>query len=162
MSTDDIRSKIDTSVPHSARFWNYFLGGKDNYPVDRALGDQIATMAPGLVDVARGSREYIIRSVTYLAGEMGIRQFLDIGTGLPTANKRHEFAQRVAPESHIVYVDKDPLVLAHARALLTSSPEGATDYRSAPPDVSERIRRGAARTLDVTKPVALMLMGILG
>src|SRR6266508_2360143 len=97
MSTDDIRSKIDTSVPHSARFWNYFLGGKDNYPVDRALGDQIATMAPGLVDVARGSREYIIRSVTYLAGEMGIRQFLDIGTGLPTANNTHEVARRGVP-----------------------------------------------------------------
>src|SRR6266498_683249 len=111
MSTDDIRSKIDTSVPHSARFWNYFLGGKDNYPVDRALGDQIATMAPGLVDVARGSREHIIRVVTYLAGEMGIRQFLDIGTGLPTANNTHEVAQRVAPESRIVYVDNDPLVL---------------------------------------------------
>src|SRR6266540_2883397 len=137
MSTDDIRSKIDTSVPHSARFWNYFLGGKDNHPVDRALGDQIATMAPGLVDVARGSREYIIRSVTYLAGEMGIRQFLDIGTGLPTANNTHEVAQRVAPESHIVYVDAD-----------LHDPE--------------TILREAARTLDFTKPVALMLMGILG
>src|SRR6266511_1426108 len=161
MSTDDIRSKIDTSVPHSARFWNYFLGGKDNYPVDRALGDQIATMAPGLVDVARGSREYIIRSVTYLAGEMGIRQFLDIGTGLPTANNTHEVAQRVAPESHIVYVDNDPLVLAHARALLTSSPEGATDYIDADLHDTETILREAARTLDFTKPVALMLMGIL-
>src|SRR6266542_735217 len=135
MSTDDIRSKIDTSVPHSARFWNYFLGGKDNYPVDRALGDQIATMAPGLVDVARGSREYIIRSVTYLSGEMGIRQFLDIGTGLPTANNTHEVAQRVAPESHIVDADMRD---------------------------TGTILREAARTLDFTKPVALMLMGILG
>src|SRR6266536_2263480 len=162
MSTDDIRSKIDTSVPHSARFWNYFLGGKDNYPVDRALGDQIATMAPGLVDVARGSREYIIRSVTYLAGEMGIRQFLNIGTGLPTANNTHEVAQRVAPESHIVYVDNDPLVLAHARALLTSSPEGATDYIDADVRETDKILQEAARTLDFTKPVALMLMGILG
>jgi hypothetical protein len=162
MSTDDIQSKIDTSVPHSARFWNYFLGGKDNYPVDRALGDQIATMAPGLVDVARGSREHIIRVVTYLAGEMGIRQFLDIGTGLPTANNTHEVAQRVAPESRIVYVDNDPLVLAHARALLTSSPEGATDYVDADLRDPETILREAARTLDFTKPVALMLMGILG
>ena len=162
MSTDDIRSKIDTSVPHSARFWNYFLGGKDNYPVDRALGDQIATMAPGLVDVARGSREHIIRVVMYLAGEMGIRQFLDIGTGLPTANNTHEVAQRVAPESRIVYVDNDPLVLAHARALLTSSPEGATDYVDADLHDPETILREAAQTLDFTKPVALMLMGILG
>ena len=162
MSTDDIRSKIDTSVPHSARFWNYFLGGKDNYPVDRALGDQIAKMAPGLVDVARASREHIIRTVTYLAGEVGIRQFLDIGTGLPTANNTHEVAQRVAPECRIVYVDNDPLVLAHARALLTSSPEGATDYVDADLHNPERILREAARTLDFTKPVALMLMGILG
>ena len=162
MSTDDIRSKIDTSVPHSARFWNYFLGGKDNYPVDRALGDQIAKMAPGLVDVARASREHIIRTVTYLAGEVGIRQFLDIGTGLPTANNTHEVAQRVAPESRIVYVDNDPLVLAHARALLTSSPEGATDYVDADLHDPETILREAARTLDFTKPVAVMLMGILG
>jgi S-adenosyl methyltransferase len=162
MSTDDVRPKIDTSVPHSARFWNYFLGGKDNYPVDRALGDQIAKMAPGLVDVARGSREYIIRSVTYLAGEVGIRQFLDVGTGLPTANNTHEVAQRVAPESRIVYVDNDPLVLAHARALLTSSLEGATDYVDADLHDPETILREAARTLDFTKPVALMLMGILG
>src|SRR6266571_7786118 len=162
MSTDDIRSKIDTSVPHSARFWNYFLGGKDNYPVDRALGDQIATMAPGLVDVARGSREYIIRSVTYLAGEMGIRQFLDIGTGLPTANNTHEVAQRVAPESHIVYVDNDPLVLAHARALLTSSPEGACDYLDANLRDPAAILDAAADPLDFTRPIALMLMGIMG
>src|SRR6266496_3914359 len=162
MSTDDIPSTIDTSVPHSARFWNYFLGGKDNYPVDRALGDQIAKMAPGLVDVARASREHIIRTVTYLAGEAGIRQFLDIGTGLPTANNTHEVAQRVAPESRIVYVDNDPLVLAHARALLTSSPEGATDYVDANLRDPETILREAARTLDFTKPVALMLMGILG
>jgi hypothetical protein len=112
--------------------------------------------------VARGSREHIIRVVTYLAGEMGIRQFLDIGTGLPTANNTHEVAQRVAPESRIVYVDNDPLVLAHARALLTSSLEGATDYIDADLHDPETILREAAQTLDFTKPVALMLMGILG
>jgi hypothetical protein len=162
MSTDDIRSKIDTSVPHSARFWNYFLGGKDNYPVDRAVGDQIAETSPGLVDVARGSREFIIRSVTYLAGELGVQQFLDIGTGLPTANNTHQVAQRVAPTSRIVYVDNDPLVLAHARALLTSTPQGATDYLDADLKDPETILRQAARTLDFSKPVALMLMGILG
>lgn len=162
MSTDDIRSKIDTSVPHSARFWNYFLGGKDNYPVDRAVGDQIAKTSPGLVDVARGSREFIIRSVTYLAGELGVRQFLDIGTGLPTADNTHQVAQRVAPTSRIVYVDNDPLVLSHARALLTSTLEGATDYLDADLKDPETILRQAARTLDFSKPVALMLMGILG
>lgn len=162
MSTDDIRSKIDTSVPHSARFWNYFLGGKDNYPVDRAVGDQIAKTSPGLVDVARGSREFIIRSVTYLAGELGVRQFLDIGTGLPTADNTHQVAQRVAPTSRIVYVDNDPLVLAHARALLSSTPEGATDYLDADLKDPETILRQAAQTLDFSKPVALMLMGILG
>jgi hypothetical protein len=118
-------------------------------------------MAPGLVDAARGSREYIIRSVTYLAGEVGIRQFLDIGTGLPTASNTHEVAQRVAPESRIVYVDNDPLVLAHPRALLTSSLEGATDYVDADLHDPETILREAARTLDFTKPVALILMGIL-
>jgi hypothetical protein len=162
MSTDDIGSKIDTSVPHSARFWNYFLGGKDNYPVDRAVGDEIAQMAPGLVDVARGSREFIIRSVTYLAGELGIRQFLDVGTGLPTANNTHQVAQRVAPTSRIVYVDNDPLVLAHARALLTSTPQGATDYLDADLRDPEEILRQAAQTLDFSEPVALMLMGVLG
>jgi S-adenosyl methyltransferase len=162
MSTDDIRSRIDTSVPHSARFWNYLLGGKDNYPVDRALGDQIAKVAPGLVDVARGSREFIIRSVTYLAGEVGIRQFLDVGTGLPTANNTHEVAQRVAPDSRIVYVDNDPLVLTHAAALLTSSPEGATDYIDADLHDPDTIIREAGRTLDFTRPVALMLTGVMG
>src|SRR6266705_351120 len=161
MSTDDIPSKIDTSVPHSARFWNYFLGGKDNYPVDRALGDQIAKMAPGLVDVARASREHIIRTVTYLAGEAGIRQFLDIGTGLPTANNTHEVAQRVVPECHIVYVDNDPLVLAHARALLTSSPEGATDYIDGDMHDPGNVIAGAARTLDFDRPIAIMMLGVL-
>jgi S-adenosyl methyltransferase len=115
-----------------------------------------------LFDVARGSREFIIRSVTYLAGELGIRQFLDVGTGLPTANNTHEVAQRVAPDSRIVYVDNDPLVLTHARALLSSSPEGATEYIDADLHDPDTIIREAARTLDFTKPVALMLMGILG
>jgi len=121
-------SAIDTSVPHSARIWNYWLGGKDNYPVDRAAGDQFRQAFPGVVDVARASRQFLTRSVRYLAGEAGIRQFLDIGTGLPTADNTHEVAQRVAPDSRIVYVDNDPLVLTHARALLTSTPQGATDY----------------------------------
>jgi S-adenosyl methyltransferase len=112
--------------------------------------------------VARGSREFIIRGVTYLAGEVGIRQFLDVGTGLPTASNTHEVAQRVAPDSRIVYVDNDPLVLTHARALLTSTPEGATDYIDADLRDPDAILREAAPTLDLNKPVALMLMGILG
>ena len=119
---------IDTSVPHSARIWNYALGGKDDYAVDRAAGDAYVKVYPGIVDVARAGRAFIARAVSYLTLEAGIRQFLDVGTGLPTADNTHQIAQRAAPESRIAYVDNDPLVLAHARALLTSTPEGATDY----------------------------------
>jgi O-methyltransferase involved in polyketide biosynthesis len=155
-------SAIDTSVPHSARIWNYWLGGKDNYPVDRAAGDQFRQAFPGVVDVARASRQFLTRSVRYLAGEAGVRQFLDIGTGLPTADNTHEVAQRVAPESRIVYVDNDPLVLTHARALLTSTPQGATDYVDADLREPDQILEAAARTLDLGQPTALMLMGILG
>ncbi|HEX6675292.1 MAG TPA: SAM-dependent methyltransferase [Actinomycetes bacterium] len=153
---------IDTSVPHSARIWNYWLGGKDNYPVDRAAGEQFKEVFPGVIDVARASRAFLVRSVRYLASEAGIRQFLDVGTGLPTAGNTHEVAQRVAPESRIVYVDNDPLVLTHARALLTSTPQGKTAYLDADLRDPEKILEGAAGTLDFTKPVALMLMGILG
>jgi hypothetical protein len=119
---------IDARVPHSARIWNYWLGGKDNYPVDRDAGDQFREAFPEIVEVARASRRFLTRAVRYLAGEVGVRQFLDVGTGLPTADNTHEVAQRVAPEAKVVYVDNDPVVLAHARALLTSSPEGATAY----------------------------------
>ena len=108
------RPKIDTTVPHSARVWNYWLGGKDNYPVDREAGDQYRQIFPQIVDIARADRGFLSRAVRYMAGEAGIRQFLDIGTGLPTANNTHEVAQSVAPDSKIVYVDNDPLVLAHA------------------------------------------------
>jgi hypothetical protein len=154
--------EIDTSVPHSARIWNYWLGGKDNYPVDRAAGDQFRAVFPGIADVARGGRGFLTRAVRYLAGEAGVRQFLDIGTGLPTADNTHEVAQRVAPESRIVYVDNDPVVLTHARALLTSSPEGATHYVDADLHDPDRILEAAARYLDLTRPVALMLLGIMG
>jgi hypothetical protein len=123
-----LRLKIDTTMPHSARIWNYWLGGKDNYPVDRQAGEQTIAVLPEIVDIARASRQFLARVVRYLAADAGIRQFLDVGTGLPTVNNTHEVAQQVAPESRIVYVDNDPLVLVHARALLTSSPEGATDY----------------------------------
>jgi O-methyltransferase involved in polyketide biosynthesis len=154
--------EIDASVPHSARIWNYWLGGKDNYPVDRAAGDQFREAFPGVVDVARASRAFLTRAVRFLAGEAGIRQFLDIGTGLPTVDNTHQVAQRVAPESRIVYVDNDPLVLVHARALLTSSPQGVTDYVDADLRDPDTIVQAAAKTLDFDQPIALMLMGILG
>jgi len=154
--------EIDTSVPHSARIWNYWLGGKDNYPVDRAAGDQFREASPEIVDVARASRQFLTRAVRYLAGEAGIRQFLDIGTGLPTADNTHEVAQRAAPACRIVYVDNDPLVLTHARALLTSTPQGMTDYIDADLREPAKIVGAAARTLDFTQPIALMLMNILG
>jgi S-adenosyl methyltransferase len=153
---------IDTTVPHSARIWNYWLGGKDNYAVDREAGDQYKEIFPGIAVVARTSRGFLTRAVRYLAGEAGIRQFLDIGTGLPTADNTHEVAQRTAPESKIVYVDNDPLVLAHARALLASSPEGATEYLDADIRNPASILDAAAGLLDFKQPIALMLMGIMG
>jgi O-methyltransferase involved in polyketide biosynthesis len=153
--------KIDSTVPQTARVWNYWLGGKDNYAVDREVGDQMAAAFPEIGANARAQRAFLVRAVRYLAGEVGIRQFLDIGTGLPTANNTHEVAQAVEPECRIVYVDFDPLVLVHARALLTSSPEGATDYVDADLHDPDRILQEAAKTLDRAQPVALMLLGIL-
>jgi S-adenosyl methyltransferase len=154
--------KIDTSVPHSARIWNYWLGGKDYYPVDREAGDRYRETYPQIVDTARAGRYFLARAVRFLAGEAGIRQFLDVGTGLPTVDNTHEVAQRVAPECRIVYVDNDPLVLAHARALLTSSPEGTCDYIDADLRDPANILTAAARTLDLTRPVALLLIGVMG
>jgi len=160
---DDIAGTgIDTRVPHSARIWNYWLGGKDNYAVDRAAGDEYAKAFPGIRDVAQASRHFLTRTIRYLAEEAGIRQFLDVGTGLPTADNTHEVAQRAAPESRIVYVDNDPLVLAHARALLTSTPEGATAYIDADLREPDKILAEAATTLDFNKPIALILSGVLG
>ena len=153
---------IDTSVPHSARIWNYWLGGKDNYAVDREAGDQFSAIYPGIVDIARADRAFLGRVIRYLAGEAGIRQFLDVGTGLPTADNTHQVAQRVAPQSRIVYVDNDPLVLAHARALLTSSEEGATSFVDADMSDAEKVLAEAAQWLDLTQPVALTFMGVLG
>jgi O-methyltransferase involved in polyketide biosynthesis len=152
---------INTTVAHNARVWDYWLGGKDNFAVDRQVGDRISETFPVISDVARASRQFLIRSVRHLAGEAGIRQFLDIGTGLPTANNTHEVAQAVAPRSRVVYVDNDPLVLVHARALLTSSPEGVTDYVDADVQEPDAVVAGAARTLDLTAPVAVMMLGVL-
>jgi O-methyltransferase involved in polyketide biosynthesis len=153
--------QIDTTVSHSARIWDYWLGGRDNYPVDREVGDRIEEMLPDIVAQARADRMFLGRVVRYLAGEAGIRQFLDIGTGLPTVDNTHEVAQRVAPTSRIVYVDNDPLVLVHARALLTSTTEGRTDYISGdlhdPVDILNR----AERTLDLDQPIAITMLGVL-
>jgi S-adenosyl methyltransferase len=154
--------EIDTSVPQSARIWNYWLGGKDYFPVDSAVGEQFRAVFPGIVDVAREGRRFLNRAVRYLAGEVGIRQFLDVGTGLPTADNTHQVAQRVAAEARIVYVDNDPVVLVHARALLTTTPEGATDYVDADLHDPSTILEAAGKTLDFGQPVALLLMGILG
>ncbi len=155
-----IPPQIDTSVSHSARVWNYWLGGNDHYPVDRQVGDRILAFVPELVRSARADRRFLARAVRFLAAQ-GIRQFLDIGTGLPTVDNTHEVAQRLAPESRIVYVDNDPLVLVHARALLTSTPEGACDYIDADVHDPEAILRQAARTLDFSQPVAILMFGVL-
>jgi O-methyltransferase involved in polyketide biosynthesis len=158
---EDILSRIDTSVPHSARIWNFFLGGKDNFDADRAVGERVKVMLPSIVRQAKADRDFLRRAVTHLVEEEGIRQFLAIGTGLPTLDNTHEVAQGLAPDARIVYVDNDPVVLAHARALLTSSPEGATDYIDADLRDPGLILERAAATLDFEKPVAVMLVGIL-
>ncbi|QEV19761.1 SAM-dependent methyltransferase [Streptomyces alboniger] len=154
-------SRVDTARPHTARIWNYWLGGKDNYEVDQEAGDRIRELHPGIGEYARADRLFLGRAVRHLVTNEGIRQFLDVGTGLPTADNTHEVAQRLAPESRVVYVDNDPLVLAHARALLTSSPEGRTDYLDADMRDVDTILEHAARTLDFSEPVALMLLGVV-
>jgi trans-aconitate methyltransferase len=156
-----LRARIKTDQPHTARIWNYWLGGKDNYEVDRAAGDQIRQLHPGIGEYARADRLFLGRAVRHLVAEEGIRQFLDVGTGLPTADNTHEVAQRHAPDARIVYVDNDPLVLAHARALLTSTEEGATDYLDEDLRNVDAILGHAAKTLDFSKPVALMLLGVV-
>ncbi len=153
---------FDITKPHSARVWNYWLGGKDYFEVDREYGDRYFEMYPEIVEIARVGRAFLRRAVTHLAGEAGIRQFLDIGTGLPTMENTHEIAQRIAPDARVVYVDNDPLVLLHARALLVGTSEGATAYIDADVHDPEKILAGAAEILDFTRPVGLMLIGIMG
>ncbi|WP_433298383.1 SAM-dependent methyltransferase [Actinoplanes sp. CA-030573] len=157
----DLRALLDTGVPHSARLWNYLLGGKDNFAADREAAEYALKLMPELVQSARANREFLGRAVRYLATDAGIRQFLDIGTGLPTAGNTHEIAQGVASDSRIVYVDNDPMVLVHARALLVSTPAGATDYIDADIRDTTAILDGAAATLDFAEPVAVILSGIL-
>ncbi|NSC21097.1 SAM-dependent methyltransferase [Streptomyces albus subsp. chlorinus] len=148
-------------IAHNARVWNYWLGGKDYYEVDQRVADRITRTYPSIREVARADRAFLGRAVRYLAGEANIRQFLDIGTGLPTVENTHQVAQSVAPSSRIVYVDNDPTVLTHARALLTTSPEGATDYIDADAHQPGAILDAATDTLDLAEPVAVMLLGIL-
>jgi len=152
---------FDTSVPHIARVYDYWLGGKDNFAADRELGEQTLQAYPNLVFSVRANRAFLARTVRFLAGEAGIRQFLDIGTGIPTANNTHEVAQRIAPEARIVYVDNDPVVLSHARALLKSSPQGACAYLDADLRDPDSILTGAAKTLDFSAPVAVMLIAVM-
>jgi O-methyltransferase involved in polyketide biosynthesis len=151
---------LDTSVANAARMWNYWIGGKDNYPVDREAGELVREAMPSLPLVARMLRRFLITTVDELAAA-GVRQFLDIGTGMPTADNTHDVAQRAAPESRIVYVDHDPVVISHARALLTSSPAGKTDYIQADLRDWETISAGAQRTLDFSRPVAVFLIAVL-
>jgi O-methyltransferase involved in polyketide biosynthesis len=153
--------RLRTNVSHSARIWNYWLGGKDHYPIDQEVGDQILGFVPGLPRSAVADRQFLTRAVELLVREAGIRQFLDIGTGLPTVDNTHEVAQRVDPTCRIVYVDNDPVVLTHAHALLTSTPEGSTDYIDADVHDPDAILERAARTLDFSRPVALTLLGVL-
>jgi hypothetical protein len=151
---------IDTSVAHIARVYNYWLGGTTNYPADREAAQQAMAAYPDLALSARANRAFLARTVRWLTGR-GIRQFLDIGTGIPTKNNTHEVAQSIAPGSRVVYVDHDPIVLAHARSLLSSSPEGATDYLDADLRRPGEILTAAARTLDLGQPVAIVLMAVL-
>ncbi|MBC2865541.1 SAM-dependent methyltransferase [Streptomyces mexicanus] len=157
----DASPRLNTGVAHNARVWNYWVGGKDNYEVDQEVGEHVAGMFPVIREVALADREFLGRAVRFLAAERGVRQFLDIGTGLPTVDNTHETAQRIAPEARIVYVDNDPIVLAHARTLLTSTPQGATAYIDADVHDPERIVERAAATLDFDRPVAVMMLGIL-
>ena len=152
---------LDTSVPHIARVYNYWLGGKDNFAADRAAAEQVIATMPDVLVSVRAQRAFLGRAVHYLVAEAGIRQFLDIGTGLPAASNTHQVAQQAAPESRVVYVDNDPIVLVHAKALLTSTPEGVTAYLDADLRDTGKILSEAAATLDFTQPVAVMLLMIL-
>ena len=154
-------AKFNPAVPHTARIWNYWLGGRDHFAADRAVGDQVRALLPDIVTSAKADRAFLARAVRFLVKDAGIRQFLDVGTGLPTANNTHEVAQAIAPECRIAYVDNDPLVLSHARALLTSSPVGATIYVDADARDTDRILAAAVPTIDLDQPVAVMLLGIL-
>jgi hypothetical protein len=152
---------FDPTVPSPARMWNYWVGGKDNFAADREAAEKIMAAMPSLPMIARSVRALLTDVVQMLAADHGIRQFLDIGTGLPTADNTHEVAQRTAAESRVAYVDNDPVVLAHARALLTSSTEGRTDYIQSDLRDTDTVLTSAARTLDFKQPVAVLLFSVL-
>jgi trans-aconitate methyltransferase len=153
--------EIDITVAHQARVYDYTLGGKDNFPADREAAERAMQASPDVAATARANRAFLGRAVRYLAAEAGIRQFLDIGTGIPSAGNTHEVAQAAAAGARIVYVDNDPIVLAHARALLTSAPGGETAYLDADARDPETILARAAETLDFGQPVAIMMLLIL-
>jgi hypothetical protein len=153
--------RIDTSMANVARAWNYMVGGKDNFEADRVAARQLMEVAPVIRIAAPSSRAFLARVVRYLAGEAGIRQFLDVGTGLPTAGSTHEVAQSVVPESRVVYVDNDPVVLTHARALLTSAPQGVTSYIDADARDPDAIIAEAGATLNFSEPVAVIMVDLL-
>jgi hypothetical protein len=153
--------RIDTSVAHSARVHDYWLGGKDNFAADRAAGDAVLAAYPGIVASVRANRAFLARAVRFLAAEAGITQFLDIGTGIPASNNTHEVAQAITPGARVVYVDYDPVVLQHARVLLTSAAPGTIDYIDADLRDPERVLAAAARTLDFSQPVAIMLIAVM-
>jgi hypothetical protein len=152
---------FDTTVAHPARVYDYWLGGKDNFAADRVAAEEVIAVRPTIIRDIRANRAFLGRAVRFLAAEAGIRQFLDIGTGLPTSPNVHEVAQSAAPECRIVYVDNDPIVLSHARALLTSSPQGACAYLDADLKDTGKILAEAARTLDFSRPVAVLFVGVL-
>jgi len=154
-------ARVDPSMPNLARVWNYLLGGRDNFEADRQAAKQLIAAAPVMGQVAPASRVFLRRAVTYLAGEAGIRQFLDVGTGIPTAGNTHEVAQAVDPSCRVVYVDNDPVVLSHARALLRSSAEGATSYLDADARDTRAVIAGACATLDLARPVGVIMIDIL-
>jgi hypothetical protein len=159
--TSGTRAVVDSSVPSPARIWDYYIGGKDNFAVDRAVAEQVIAVLPTAPAVARLTRRFLAQVVHYLATEHGIRQYLDIGSGLPTADNTHQVAQRAAPTSRIVYVDNDPVVIAHAHALMVSTAEGRCDYVQADVRDVSTILAGASRTLDFTQPVAVLMLQLL-
>jgi trans-aconitate methyltransferase len=153
--------RIDTSVAHIARVQDYWLGGRDNFAADRHAGDEAVAAFPALVASVRSTRAFLARTVRYLTAEEGIRQFLDIGTGIPTAGNTHEVVQAIAPDALVVYMDNDPVVFAHARGLLASGPHGSTAYLDTDLRDTSKVLAEAARMLDLTQPVALVLMSVL-
>jgi hypothetical protein len=158
----ELARRLNYDAPHGARVWNYILGGKDNFAADRRAAEQILAFLPEFAEIAKASRATLVRILTYLARDERVTQFLDIGTGLPTASNTHEVTQGWDPTSRIVYVDNDPIVLVHARALLTSAAEGKTAYIEADVRDVEGILGQARNTLDFTRPIGLVLFGILG